>query len=192
VRPEPGGVWYQVLIPSFATDALRDQIGKPVTMHTIQYFEPQGPGGALVPRLIGFPSIRDRRFFELLTGQVEGIGNRKALRSLVHPPAAIARAIANNDTAWLQKLPEVGRKTAEKIVLELKDKVAPFLVGGDAPGVEPKPAPLPEDDATGAAVRALVALGEMRPDAERMVRKALAKNPRLKTPDAIVQAAYGG
>lgn len=192
VRPEPGGVSYQVLVPAFATDGLRDQVGKPVTLHTIQYFEPQGPGGALVPRLVGFLSIRDRRFFELLTSQVEGIGNRKALRSLVHPPAAIARAVANNDTAWLQQLPEVGRKTAEKICLELRDKVGPFLSGTDAPGIEPKAPPLPEDDATGAAVRALVALGEMRPDAERMVRKALSRNPKLKTADAIVQAAYAG
>lgn len=192
VRPEPGGVSYQVLVPAFATDGLREQVGKSVTLHTIQYFEPQGPGGALVPRLIGFASIRDRRFFELLTGQVEGIGNRKALRSLVHAPAAIARAIAGNDTAWLQQLPEVGRKTAEKICLELRDKVAPFLAGSEAAGIEPKGAALREDDATGAAVRALVALGEQRPDAERMVRKALSKNPKLKTPDAIVQAAYTG
>ncbi|MCI0548652.1 MAG: Holliday junction DNA helicase RuvA, partial [Candidatus Rokubacteria bacterium] len=72
IRPEPGGVSYQVLVPAFAADMLHELVGKPVTLHTIQYLEPQGPGGAMVPRLVGFTAVRDRRFFELLTGNVEG------------------------------------------------------------------------------------------------------------------------
>ncbi len=193
IRPEPGGVWYQVLVPAFATDSLREHVGRPTTLHTIQYFEAQGPGGTLIPRLIGFTSVRDRRFFEALTGNVEGVGNRKALRALVHPPAAIARAIATADIAWLKQLPEIGKKTAERMVVELKDKVAPFLLGDDF-GTEPKVGARParDDDPPSQAIGALVALGETRPDAERMVQKAMRKNPKLATADSIVQAAYAG
>lgn len=191
VRPEPGGVSHQVLIPAYATDALRDRVGGPVTLHTIEYLEPQGPGGTLIPRLIGFESSRDRRFFELLTSRVEGVGNRKALRSLAHPPGAIARAIASGDTAWLRELPEVGAKTAERMIVELRDRVAPFLAGVD-PAVEPKPVAARDGDPAAEAVAALLALGETRPDAERMVAKALRRDPKLATPEAIVQAAYAG
>ncbi len=191
IRPEPGGISYQVLVPAFATDGLRDDVGKSVTLHTIQYFEPQGPGGALVPRLIGFTSVRDRRFFEMLTGSVEGVGNRKGLRALVHAPASIARAIAQGDAAWLQQLPEIGKKTAERMIVELKDKVGPFLLGDDF-AIEPKGKAIRADDPATEAIRALVALGETRTDAERMVQKALRKDPKLGTADAIVQAAYGG
>lgn len=192
LRPEPGGVSYQVLVPAFAADGLRESVGKVITLHTIQYFEAQGPGGTLIPRLVGFTSVRDRRFFELLTGNVEGIGNRKALRALVHPPAAIARAISSGDASWLHELPEIGKKTAERMIVELKDRVGPFLLGEDF-GVEPKGAARParEDDPATEAIGALVALGETRADAERMVQKALRKNPKLGSADAIVQAAYG-
>ncbi len=192
IRPEPGGVSYQVLVPAFAADTLHELVGKPVTLHTIQYLEPQGPGGAMVPRLVGFAGARDRRFFELLTGNVEGIGNRKALRALVQTPGAIARAIAGGDAAWLQQLPEIGKKTAERMIVELRDKVGAFLVGDDF-GIEPKGArPIRADDPAAGAIGALIALGETRADAERMVQKALRKDPKLATPDAIVQAAYGG
>lgn len=191
IRPEPGGVSYQVFLPAYSTDVLRDSIGKNLTLHTIQYVEQQGPSGAMTPRLIGFASVRDRRFFELLTANVEGVGNRKALRALVHPPAAIARAVASSDAAWLQQLPEIGKKTAERMIVELRDRVAPFLIG-DAASIEPKGPPLRDDDPASEAIGALTALGETRADAERMVHKALRRNPKLATPDAIVQAAYAG
>lgn len=189
VRPEPGGVSHQVLIPAYATDGLRDFIGGSITLHTIEYLEPQGPGGTMIPRLIGFSSARDRRFFELLTSRVEGVGNRKALRSLAHPPGAIARAIAGGDTAWLRQLPEIGAKTAERMIVELRDKVAPFLAGLE-PALEPKRVEPRDDDPAAEAVAALQALGETRPDAERMVAKALRRDPKPATPEAIVQAAY--
>jgi Holliday junction DNA helicase RuvA len=143
----------------------------------------------MIPRLIGFVAAAERRFFELLTS-VDGVGNRKALRALVQEPAAIARAIAGGDATWLTRLPEIGRKTAEKVILELKDKVQPFLTPGEIAGLDAALAPAPADEASVAAVGALIALGEARPDAERMVRQALARRPGLKTPDEIVAAAF--
>ncbi|MCC6660452.1 MAG: hypothetical protein IT437_06155 [Phycisphaerales bacterium] len=187
----PGGVAYQVLVPAFVAERLREQTGRPVTLHTIQYLEAQGPGGAMIPRLVGFLSARERRFFELLTS-VDGMGNRKALRALAQEPALIARAIAGGDAPWLTRLPEIGRKTAEKVILELKDKVTGFLTAEEVAGLDAAAGPAPREGPAAAAISALVALGESRPDAERLVRTTLTRRPSLKTPDEIVAAALGG
>jgi Holliday junction DNA helicase RuvA len=190
VRME-GGVWRQVLVPAYLGEALRPQIGKPVTLHTIEYLESQGQGSSYIPRLIGFGSVQERRFFDLLTG-VDGFGNRKALRALAHEPAHIARAIAGADAAWLTRLPEIGKKTAEKVILELKGKVEPFLTADEIRGLEDASRGGPEPEGPAAeAIAALVALGETRGDAERRVRQALGRDRGLATADQLVAAALG-
>lgn len=196
---EGSGLSYQVLIPAYLAERLRDgsdpsgaQIGRRVTLHTFQYFESQGQGSAFLPRLLGFASPQDRKFFELLT-TVEGLGNRKALRAMAQEPALIARAIAAREVHWLVGLPEIGRKTAEKIVLELHAKAGQFLSAAELEGLEAATASRRtgrRDDPTAAAVAALVALGETRADAERMVRAAVAADAGLATADEIVAAAY--
>jgi Holliday junction DNA helicase RuvA len=187
IRPEAGGLTYQVLVPVYLAERLRPQIGRPVTLHTIHYLESQGQGSAYLPRLIGFVSPQDRRFFDLLTS-VDGFGNRKALRALAQEPALIARAILSADAPWLSQLPEIGKKTAEKVILELKSKVGAFLTADEVRGLDSAAAPT---DAASEAIAALVALGETRADADRKVRQALARNKSLTTSDQIVAAAYG-
>lgn len=196
---EGSGLAYQVLIPAYLAERLRDgvdasgaQIGRRVTLHTFQYFESQGQGSAFLPRLLGFASPHDRKFFELLT-TVEGLGNRKALRAMAQEPALIARAIAAREVHWLVGLPEIGRKTAEKIVLELQAKAGQFLSASELEDLESTAAarvPARRNDPAAAAVAALVALGETRPDAERMVQKAIANDRSLREADEIVAAAY--
>src|SRR3954470_14844476 len=184
VRME-GGLWRQVLVPAYLGEALRGQIGRPVTLHTLEYLESQGQGSSYIPRLLGFGSIQERRFFELLTG-VDGFGNRKALRALAHPPALIARAIAGSDAAWLTQLPEIGKKTAEKVILELKGRIAPFLTAEEIQGLEAAAAGAPEPAGpAGEAVAALVALGETRGDAERRVRQAMSRDRSLDSADRL-------
>lgn len=192
VRVE-GGLAYQVLVPAFQGQRLKEKIGQPVTLHTHQYLEGQGQGSSFIPRLIGFASPQDRRFFDLLTS-VDGLGNRKALRALAQEPALIARAIVGADTGWLSKLPEIGKKTAEKVILELKTKVQPFLTEEEVRGLDAAAAgaEAPMGEASEEAIAALVALGETRPDAERMVRRALGRNGSLATSEEILAAAFGG
>jgi Holliday junction DNA helicase RuvA len=192
VRVE-GGLWYQVLVPAYEVERLRARIGGGITLHTVHYLESQGQGASYVPRLVGFASAQDRRFFELLVANVEGFGPRKALRALAQDPAQIARAILGADAAWLSKLPEIGKKTAEKVILELKGKVAPFLTADEVRGLEAAtvgdlPASTPMEE----AMAALMALGETRGDAERKVKVAVMRNRELKTTDAILAAAVGG
>lgn len=184
-----GGLLYQVLVPAFLADRLRGQVGRPVTLHTLEYFEGQGQGSSFIPRLIGFATPQERRFFDLLTS-VDGFGNRKALRALAQEPAAIARAIMGADAAWLAQLPEIGKKTAEKVILELKGKVQPFLTAEEIRGLDAMAAPVsaPAEE----AIAALVALGETRPDAERKVRAAVLKHRDLKSVDQILSATFSG
>jgi holliday junction DNA helicase RuvA len=199
-----GDVAYQILIPAYESARLSALAGERVTFHTIQYLESQGQGSSYIPRLIGFASPQDRRFFELMT-TLDGFGNRRALRALAQEPAQIARAILSGDAPWLTKLPEIGKKTAEKVILELKGKVDSFLsideikgldaaAGGRAPAGPAIPG-LPRLDAAEPALAALMALGETRGDAERMIRTALEREPALNsaatTPEQLIAAAYG-
>lgn len=192
-----GGLAYEVLMPAVLADELSARVGRPVTLHTIQYLEAQSQGSSYVPRLIGFPSREDRRFFELFT-TVKGMGAKRALRALRAPVSRIAGAIADRDVKFLQTLPEIGKRLAETIVAELHGKVDPFL----APSHVPAPGGSVEakalgvlSDAARQAVDALVHLGEARPDAEELVRRVVQGAPMedgrgSPTADEILAAAF--
>jgi holliday junction DNA helicase RuvA len=191
IRPAGLGVWYQVLIPAFEIERLRGRVGKTITLHTIEYLEGQGVGSSFIPRLIGFTTVQDRQFFTLLTS-VDGFGNKKALRAMAELPAEISRAILSADAAWLTKLPEVGKKSAEKVILELKGKVAAFLTADEVRDLDAAAGSVPVSAPVEEAIAAIVHLGEGRTEAEQMVRRALTRNKALTTADQIVAAAYGG
>jgi len=189
VQLDGAGLVYEILVPTFLVERLLSRVGEVVTFHTLEYLESQNQGTSFIPRLIGFATTDERRFFETFT-TVKGIGNRKALRALAREPALIARAIAARDSGALQELPEIGKRLAETIVAELHGKVDPFLTPGEAGQLELKSAASGLPPHADNAVAALVALGEARPDAERMVRRALTRKPAPETTDAIVAAAY--
>jgi Holliday junction DNA helicase RuvA len=143
-----GDVVYELLVPACDEAQWMSSVGSPVSLHTLHYLESQGQGASFWPRLIGFREPGDRDFFDLFTS-VKGIGMRRALRSIAVPPARIAEAIVVKDTALLMSLPEIGKKTAETMVLELRDKVTSFAMragdlGDAAAGARP-----PEGSARG-------------------------------------------
>jgi Holliday junction DNA helicase RuvA len=81
--------------------------------------------------LYGFSDDDERTVFELLQ-TASGVGPRLAQAMLgVHPPAALRRAVATDDFAALAMVPGIGKKTAQRIVLELKDKLAGATLGDD-------------------------------------------------------------
>lgn len=78
--------------------------------------------------LYGFIDILDMSFFELLLG-VSGIGPKSAMSILdIAPVSMIAFAIEHGDNSYLNKVSGIGKKTAEKIVIELRDKMKPYLI----------------------------------------------------------------
>ena len=181
-----GAMTYEVLIPAADAPALAGVIGSNVNFVTLHYLESQGQGSSFWPRLIGFQSVSDRDFFELLTS-VKGIGNRKALRALQRSFADIAAMIEQKDFAALQSLPEIGRKTAETIVVELKDKVARFTLGATNPARSTGTAKL--SGAVADAVVVLMQLGESRVIAERLAERAALVVGKSAAAEAIVAAA---
>ena len=122
--------------------------------------------------LYAFATARDRDLFRLLL-RVNGVGAKLALAVLSGMDSTrLAQCVAHGDTASLSRLPGIGRKTAERLVLDLRDRLArlPPLAAPD-PGAEP-PVPAAPVDAASEAVEALVALGLKPAEASRRVRAA--------------------
>ncbi|MEV4628642.1 Holliday junction branch migration protein RuvA [Micromonospora sp. NPDC049523] len=84
--------------------------------------------------LYGFADDDEKHLFELLQ-TASGVGPRLAQAVLaVHSPDVVRKAIANSDTATLVRVPGIGKKGAERLVLELRDKIGPVAIGADGVG----------------------------------------------------------
>ena len=118
--------------------------------------------------LYGFATLLEQELFERLIG-VSGIGPKVALAVLSGiEPQELIRAIEGGDLARLTAIPGVGRKTSERIVLELKDRLPRPQAAAIAAGAAPDP-PVMRDD----VVSALVNLGYHRPLAEKAAAAAM-------------------
>ena len=119
--------------------------------------------------LFGFASALELQLFEHLIA-VSGIGPRLALTALsgIEPPELV-RAVRQGDVARLTGIPGVGKKTAERMVVELKDRL-PAVSGDDAPTTTGS---APPDDLRGDVLSALLNLGYHRPLAEKAIDGAL-------------------
>jgi len=154
------GVGYQVFIP-LSTYYTLPELQEQTQLLTTLYVRED------VMRLYGFATRGEQDLFVLLTS-VSSIGPRLALNMLSSLSASdLKGAIAQESQATLQGIPGVGRKTAERIILELKDKVALLEVGLPS---EPQPATLLDDQLVGDVVSALLNLGYKRGEAEKAVR----------------------
>ena len=113
---EVGGVGLELLVPVRVVDTL-GAAGSPVRLHTYLHVRED------VLALYGFPDEPERRLFQTLLA-VSGVGPKLALAVLSTTGAGeLARIISEERTKALQTIPGVGKKTAERIVLELKDKI---------------------------------------------------------------------
>ena len=194
-----GGVAYEVMVPASSMPGLAASVGQRISLRTFQYLEQQAQGASFLPRMVGFVSEDDERLFELLT-KVKGLGVKRALRAMAAPSGDIAMAIAGGDVAGLKGLPEIGKKLAETIILELKDKVGSLSLGASFGGGPSRAAAgtgvtdgLALDSAR-QAVEALVRLGEDRAEAESRVRRVLksAENAGAgMSADEILAASFG-
>ncbi len=134
--------------------------------------------------LYGFCSLETKNLFELLLS-VNGIGPRMALNMLsIGTVGEVRRALASGDTKFIQQANGVGKRVAERVVVELKDKVGLAGVDLDSLGILQSDASLVQDE----AVEALMALGYTAPDAAT----ALAGIPQdIPTEDRIKRALTG-
>jgi Holliday junction DNA helicase RuvA len=186
-----GALCYEVLVPSGIAARLRSappaERRNPLTFYTINYIDGGLGGGHLTPRLVGFLDPLDREFFEAFT-TVPGVGFMRALKCLVRPLNEIALAIERGDTNFLKQLPFIGAKTAERIVTELRGKMAKFALAR----VEE---PLSVEQESGAelkqeALQVLEQLEYSRAEAQRMVDEIFARHKNLKTTEDFLRRLF--
>ena len=169
-----GGVTLQVFVPASAVSGL-GSIGDAVRLHTILRIQNEQPV------LYGFPDAGSVELFGALTG-VSGVGPRSALAVLSELGGdGFRQAVAAEDVAALSRAPGVGRRIAQRIVLELRGKL-PELDAGE------RPAGAADGDAE--AVEALTALGMSLSDARQAVAN-LDLPADAATEDKIRQALLG-
>lgn len=170
------GVGYEVEAPMSTFYGL-PELGGEVTLHTHLAIREDAHN------LFGFISESERALFRTLI-KVNGVGAKLALGILSGLTAEeFHRCIEHQDTARLVRLPGVGKKTAERLIIELRDRLPDFATVA-LPGVTtlPLPAASPVDDATAA----LIALGFRPQDAASLVRKIAADG---KTSEEIIRLA---
>src|SRR5437762_8461406 len=165
VTVEVNGVGYEVLIPLSSFDKLPSP-GREVKLLTHLAVREDAHV------LYGFMSPAERELFRLLINTVSGIGPKVALNLLSGISVTGFRgAVANGDTKALSQISGVGKKTAERIIVELKDKIG-------APGAweasSARRGLSPQDQKINDAVLALIALGFKQVEAHDSVRAALA------------------
>ena len=162
---EVQGVGYEVLIPLSSFDKL------PVPGSEVKVLT------HLVVRedahvLYGFMTAAERDLFRLLIHNVSGIGPKSALNVLSGMnPTVFRGAVATGDVKALSRISGIGKKTAERIVVELKDKIG--AVGGWEASSSQR-ALSAEEQKINDAMLALIALGFKQPEAHESVRAALA------------------
>ena len=173
------GIGYEVLIPLSSFDKLPPP-GQPVKLLT-----------QLVIRedahvLYGFMTAAERDLFRLLVNSVSGIGPKTALNILSGMNATAFRgAVAGGDVKALSQISGVGKKTAERIVVELKDKIG---AAGAWEASSAQRALSPQDQKVNDAVLALMALGFKQIEAHDAVRGAAALLAPTATVEDLVRA----
>lgn len=171
----PGGVVYEVEVPLTVLQRL-PQPGAKVELRTVQVVTDSSVA------LYGFIDDLERTLFRRLLG-ASGVGGKLALAMMsAYTADRLARALVEKDTAALQQVSGVGKKKAEKIALELADKVTDLAV--TVPAAEGPTAAQGAQD----AVQALVALGYSFADADHAVRLALEDGAGGSTDELLRQA----
>ena len=137
--------------------------------------------------LHGFSSDKDRAMFHLLQS-VSGLGPRLAVAALsVLNAGELSQAIAGEDAKALQRIPGVGKRMAERLILELKDKVATFVPAEPA-GTAAPTLPTVAEAVAEQVVDALIGLGFSDRVAQPVVEGVLAEEPALDTSAALRRA----
>lgn len=177
---EVAGVGYEVLIPLSSFDKLPARGGELTVLTHLSIRE-----DAHV--LYGFMTAAERDMFRLLIHAVSGIGPKTALNILSGINiGALRQAVVMGDVKALSQISGVGKKTAERIVVELRDKL------GKSAALEPGGAPVAasaEDRKFGDALSALMALGYKQPDAHEAVRGAQVLLGAQASVEQLIRAA---
>ena len=185
-----GGIGYSVSVPITTAEKL-PQNGEPVRLHTRAVYREDSQA------LYGFWEETERDFFTLVIEKVSGVGPKVAISLMSKLPlSSLISAISAEDANLLAKTPGIGKKTAERIIIELKDKLAEFSAFAKSPDVslagnsKPDTSP-PSHSKSEDAILALQALGYKRTEAEKAIAKAMELEGANVSTEALIKAALG-
>ena len=183
---ETGGLFYEVNIPVTTAEKL-PCTGEEVLLHTLAVYREDSQS------LYGFSRADERDFFKTLVEKVSGIGPKIALNMMSRMSVETLKAgIAAGDVAMLSKCPGIGNKTAQRLVVELRDAM---FSSGQTSAAQRMPGGAPAEAAPNClrdAVAALAALGMKIPDADKYASAALSSilsEGAEPTTEAIVKRA---
>lgn len=166
-----GGIGYEVFVP---VTARLPELGQAVELFTYAVYREDNQA------LYGFNTKEERDFFKLVVEKVSGIGPKTALAMLSkYRLGELQQFIAQKDASMIATIPGIGKKTAEKLILELTDKV--ISVSSSAGN---NLTHTMQSD----AILGLIALGYKRQEAETLIRKAAQEFPE-GSPEALIKAA---
>jgi len=172
---ETGGIGYQIEIPLSSFDAMGETGDEIVILTYLHVREDK-------MTLYGFATEKERKIFRLLIG-ISGVGPKLAQGILSGISANdLVEAITDMNIPMLTSAPGVGRKTAERIILELKDKVG-SIYETSVKGFEQKPSSVSRE-----AVLALVSLGYNENKAQKAVNSIVREEPELTLEDVLKKA----
>ncbi|MPY65340.1 Holliday junction branch migration protein RuvA [Deinococcus sp. SDU3-2] len=176
-----GGVGYEVHCPASALGKL--SVGDEAELNIRHVVREDAQ------LLFGFSDADSLRLFDLLTG-VSGVGPKLGLALLsAMPVSAVAQGLLTGDVKLLSSVSGVGKKTAERLVLELQNKVPEHLAAGPAGGGAARAA-APPTTAGRDAIEALLALGFREGQVRGVVAELLAADP-AQSADALIRKGLG-
>jgi Holliday junction DNA helicase RuvA len=173
---EAAGIGYEVLIPLSTYDKLP---APPAEVKLLTHLQVREDAHILY----GFATPEERDLFRLLVNHVSGIGPKTALSVLSGvAPVLFKGAVVSGDVALLSKLKGVGKKTAERIVIELRDKVG---VSAAWEAASAQHALSPDEQIVNDAVLALISLGFKQVEAHKAVKQVLDHEPKAAVEELI-------
>ncbi|MCC5024533.1 MAG: Holliday junction branch migration protein RuvA [Candidatus Synoicihabitans palmerolidicus] len=186
---ELNGLGYEINVPVTTAERLPG-VGKVVKLHTHVVYRKDSQ------TLYGFASTADRDFFRMLIEHVSGVGPKVALSIMSRLSLPLLEnAIREGDVAALSKCPGIGKKTAERLVVELRSRLgaaskAPSPIAGSGQDATAESV-APANSAIADAVTALVVLGYKLADADKAVRQAVVSLGGNASTEALIKRALG-
>lgn len=142
--------------------------------------------------LYGFHDQEERLLFRSLI-KVNGIGPKVALAILSGVTAdEFVRLVRNNDVAALTKIPGIGKKTAERLLVDMRDRLSDWQSSAASQALPGEVTAMASNDVSADAETALISLGYKPAEAARMVVRALRDNPELGRSEDIIRLALKG
>ena len=183
IQVEVAGIAYEVQVPMSTLFKL-PEVGDAVTLHT--HFAVREDA----QQLFGFIELKDKTLFRTLI-KVNGVGPKMALGILSSVDSdALVGLVLSNDIAALVAMPGIGKKTAERLVIELRDKIKDWETAGGSAAVTGAKAASPNAaSAAREAETALVSLGYKFPQAARAIAAVQKDRPEIVSSEELIRFA---